>query len=455
MNAENLLPAFKDLLELIQSLVHESKVKRLAKPSMMLMNKWVALDPIKTETGVRMSRTQQQLFQKADWSRASFQILDKIKASPLRQSFQEKLSAAEAVNLDHDLDDAIRKIIVKSFNAEALNANDLLDYFLKKIANVPVPAWSDIEVYGVTVKDIQNIGFTIGNRRFIFRQLDVPDFEKESLVGISSDSRFGVVPPNSILRIEMNAWRPLELQFEAQKATVLLRLFKVCSVRFSRHTWETLSPFAMIVGSGGTMEPIWGANHEIVLTKESGDTLQQFWNSVEPKLPAELREPSSQNVTTVSIAYERYCDSLLSNHPIERKITFAIMGLEAIYLRELEVQELMYRLQLRVCKTLSKLDFKNKEVRSDLKEGYNIRNSYVHGGHLSDKEKIKLEKKGIAVNELAYKLLDYLRISILHLIISKQGKTEFMDLLEDSFIEKSRDDELQSIFKSEETILRI
>ena len=148
-------------------------------------------------------------------------------------------------------------------------------------------------------------------------------------------------------------------------------------------------------------------------------------------------------------------ESKLSATPIERKIAFAIMGLEAIYLGENEVQELMYRLQLRVSKILSKLNFNSIETRSYLKEGYKIRNSHVHGGHLSEKEKTRLENKGIPVAKLANELLDYLRISILHLIISNQTKEKFLDLLEDSFIERKRDEEFQAMMESENSILRI
>lgn len=432
-------------------LVNESKP--LANRGLMLMQKTTPIEHAKTETGVSVTRTETRYFEKEDWFRAALQLFDKIKALPQYEAFRECLSILDGKNHDEQLSRTVLDIVQMSFDQKPLNPSDLLDYFLKSIANAPVPAWVDIDVLGVSIKGTQSFEFSFNGRKFIFRQLDISDFERESHVFAGSE--FRLFPPDSILRIQMESWRGIELQEEALKATAILRLFRVCSAKFDRQTFGTKSPFAMIAGTSSHLEKVFVPNHPLVLTIEETKTLENFWRAVDPKLPTELRGFGPNNVTTISIAYERYCDGLLMSHPVERKITFAIMGLEAIYLRENEVQELMYRLELRVCKALSSLQFKNGELRSQIKDGYKIRNSYVHGGHLSDKEKKRIEQKGIPVNDLASKLLDYLRISILHLIISNQTKEQFLDLLEDSFIEQDQNDKLQAIIGSENAILRV
>jgi hypothetical protein len=451
MNNEIFQPAFDGLLALIRLLVNESKSS--VRPSLMLIKKTVPLDSTITETGIVVSRAQTEYLQKEDWFGPTLRFFDKIKTLPEYETFRKKLFLLDNKDHDDQLFRAVNHVIQILLEKKSFDSSELLDYFLKSISYEPVPAWADIDLHGVLVKGVPSVAFSLNERRFTFRQLVVSDFEHETY--ISGDSRFGLFPPNSILKIEMNTWRSLDLQIEALKMTNMLRLFQVCSVKFGRQSWKTKSPFAMVIGSTLSIEPVYPADHPITLTGEANGKLEKFWKYVEPRLPVELREFSGQKTTPISIAYERYCDSLLTRHPIERKIAFAIMGLEAIYLGENEVQELMYRLQLRVSKILSKLNFNSIETRSCLKEGYKIRNSYVHGGHLPEKEKKKLENRGIAVNGLAYKLLDYLRISILHLIISRQTKEEFLDLLEDSFIERKRDEEFRAMMESENSILRI
>lgn len=443
--------AFNELFVEIQGLVRVAK--ETAAPSSLLMQKTIALDHAKTETGIQISRWQLQHFQKTDWSAISFQIFQKIKLLPSYENFRQKLTLIDGQDHNDQLTHAVIRIAGIVFTEDLTNSRELLDFFLKSITYEPVPSWVEIDVCGISVKNTPSIKFDIAGKQLIFRQWDISDFEQESFVSaIPNDSRFGFFPPQSILRIEMDSWRPLDFQIEATKATTLLRLFQPCSVYFRRQAFGSKSPFAML-GISKSGESVMVFDHPVVLTKEIGEKLKNFWLAVEPLLPIELWDVTPQNSTTVSIAYERYCDSLLTKNPIERKVTFAIMGLEAIYLGRDEIQELAYRLQLRACKMLSKLGFKIEEARKHLKEGYSIRNSYVHGGHLSDKEKKKLETRGITVNDLANNLLNYLRLSVLHLIISKQTKKEFLSLLESGLLDRNSDDKLHALMESEKTLL--
>jgi hypothetical protein len=451
MNPTELQPAFNELVDTIQSIVNECKAH--ATPSSMLIKQRKVLDPAITETGISVSRTEERYFQKGDWFKSSLQACEKAKLTPQYETFREGLSLYLNKNHDERLAQATLTMVQMASDGKTLLPHDLLNYFLKSIANEPIPAWVNIDVHGVSVKNTPSIVFALENRCFTFRQLIPSDYEYESY--ISLDSRFGLVPPNSILKIEMNARQGLDLQIETLKMTTLLRLFRVCSAQLDRLDLGSKSPFGMIIGTITTLHNKFPPTHPIILTDEIAKDFQRFLKSVEPRLPSELKDFGSQKVTTISIAYERYCDSLLISHPVERKIAFAIMGLEAIYLRENEVQELMYRLELRVRKLLSALSFDSEKTRLCIKEGYKVRNSYVHGGKLSDKERKRIEKMGITIDELASGLLDYLRISILHLIISGQNKSEYLDLLEDSFIEKSPNDALHLMMEDESNILRI
>lgn len=449
MANESFQPAFDQLLKLIKLKVVDAKSS--CGPSVLLVKRVTPLGHTPTETGVSVTHSEMRYFQKEDWSSLAFRLADKIKAEPAYEEFKNSLFSLDEKNHEDEVFRAVIKIIRMLLEGESFDESELLGYLIKSITHKPVPAWVDIDLYGVFVKGSSNVAFNFDGKQFEFHQLSVSDFASET--HIHEETRFGMIPPSSVLTIRMNTWRPYEFQIETIKALNILRLFQVCAAKFGRQAWATKCPFSMILGSTLIRETMHVGENTITFTKEMIQKFERFWNFVEPKLPTELGSFEKAS-TTISIAFERYCDGLMSPYPIERKIAFAIMGLEAIYLGENEVQELMYRLQLRVSKVVSKLKFNTTEVKLHLKEGYKIRNAYIHGGHLSEKEKNKLGAKRINVSRLADELLDFLRISILHLIISRQTKNDFLDLLEESFIDQSANEALETIMKDEYLFLR-
>lgn len=456
METNKLKSAFDNLVVLIKSVVEERKSKGLANADMVLMQRWKAIGPLELPTGVSITSAQKQYFEKPDWNRASFPISEEVCKSSQFRSFRDLVPFESGKNLEHNFSVLIGTITIKCLAQEYFNPNELLANFLKSINNGPVPGWCDIEVYGVQLEGIKNITFAIDDRRFTFRQFSVADFEvEESLDNLLGTSGFNMTHPDSFLRIEMNTWNPHELQVEALKATAILRLFRVCSAKFGRQTYDAASLYMPLKGTLHPREKHLDSGHNVTITSKTVEQLRRFWVLVESKLPRELHDSMNQDITPISIAYERYCDSLQTNRPVERKISYAIMGLEAIYLGEKQTQELMYRLKLGVSKALSKLGLKIKDIQTHLKLGYEVRSRFVHGGGLSEGEKRKYEVKGISLGVLAFTLLDYLRISILHLIISRQSKKDFLTLLEESFVDGSRDNELQLLMASEKAILCI
>jgi hypothetical protein len=68
------------------------------------------------------------------------------------------------------------------------------------------------------------------------------------------------------------------------------------------------------------------------------------------------------------------------------------------------------------------------KVREVIKEAYAIRSAFAHGGHLDYKAKKRLERKYGDVKSLLLSLLDYLRLSIIIIILSRVSKDELVDL---------------------------
>src|ERR1035441_5100154 len=87
-----------------------------------------------------------------------------------------------------------------------------------------------------------------------------------------------------------------------------------------------------------------------VIAPEDEPLLRKFWQSVTPNLPTDLYD-SRRRASHITLAYDRYSDGVLQNGIVERRIANAIMGLEALFLKE--NQEMSYRLGLRVGKLIS------------------------------------------------------------------------------------------------------
>ena len=121
------------------------------------------------------------------------------------------------------------------------------------------------------------------------------------------------------------------------------------------------------------------------------------------------------------------------------------MGLEALFLKRTEVQELVYRLSARVGKLFALLGFDPFEVKKRIGDAYRVRNLFVHGSQLSYKERKSLSAKYRNLNELLFSVMDYVRTSLVVMVFTKIGKEEFIDRLDDSLIDEKRENELSQV----------
>ena len=88
----------------------------------------------------------------------------------------------------------------------------------------------------------------------------------------------------------------------------------------------------------------------------------------------------------LTIAFNRYNDSLFSNGDfIENRITSAVMGLEALYLKSRHDGSNRYKLSTRVSKIIGLMGQDGIKSKITIEEAYNIRNTFVHGGHYKKK----------------------------------------------------------------------
>lgn len=458
-NDGDLLRKFEDLLIKIRSLVHDALNLEGVEPRIGIAARHKTDEATETETGVHRTRYHLEYIERRDWFSATTPIFEKLKSHTEYSEFRDSLNRSVGHDASRELERASDKLIEQTFENLTVDANEALRFLLHGIRGEPVPAWSDIDIHGVSLT-AKSITLTFPERKLVFRQLGLADFEEEFHpdVGIFRRDRF-MPPPGCVLRIEIKAKSGWELQIEAEKARMMLRLASVCSVEFAQeaHGTESIFPFIGRRAIGGIhfVGHIRHGRHGVIFSAESQEKLQFFWNNVEKHLPPDMVDLVSKPNTPLAIAYERYCDALFANGPVERKFAAAIMGLEALYLAD-EPGELSYRLALRISKVLSKVGMPPKEIQHHVKSGYNIRSAHVHGSHLSSKERSKIQTRmGVSPEDLSTKLLNYLRIAILHLICSGQSKPEFLSLIEDSLIDRMKDDALGELLKREQSVLCI
>lgn len=446
-----LRPPFIELIRRIRALARAGKrLKRLA-PQYRTIMKWRATGADENDTGQQPNGFERVAIEIADWRSAASQLAQSLAADDVYLQIKNQLNQGDERENEQFLNSATEQMARMALEGKRFYSDQLLGFFVSAFESEATRAFCDIDVYGVKVQGTRQLMFKWGTSRFILRQPRIEDFEEEQSE-IGPTPRLHLVAPDAMLRIETDTRSFGDLQIAAKRAEVLLRLYKVCSAEFPRMTIGAINPFVTHIEGSEFNREMYPANHTAELIARSVPHLAKFWRVFEPRIPEQFYVRGAQQATPLSIAYERYRDSLLGRGPEEKSIAFAIMGLEAIYLKEHEVQELMYRLELRVCKVFKSLGDELEQLRPRLKEGYKIRNLYVHGGHLGDKEKAKLERQGLSLAHLVRCLLDCLRISILHLLLSGQTKTTFLDMIESSLLDDDADRTLNNLLRSEKKL---
>lgn len=170
----------------------------------------------------------------------------------------------------------------------------------------------------------------------------------------------------------------------------------------------------------------------------------------------------------LKVAYEHYKNALTTSKPhdeyyIEKRITETIMGLEALYLTE--VQELSFRLKMRISKLFDILlkneheiiqkkvleSYDPEKVYERIQDGYTIRNKFAHGDRPKTAQIQKLARKYNGLDNLLLYLLDYLRISIIFMM--KNEKKNTIKVIDKALMKSGNEKELIKLTKPTEHLI--
>ena len=332
----------------------------------------------------------------------------------------------------------LQKTVLDYLNGNFNPKNDLVRYIVTFIHNLEgAPIEWEIKVWleGIWMK-VDEIEIEKG---VIIRKPVASDIEYEHSLSMPFSGQTQLDYPSAILEITKRLKLRPAVYPELEKIIIALQLYRVGSVNKMRIYWRPKSFLQL----GGISTPMrWrSTTYRYSLDESDVEKLPQFVAKIKDKLPVD--EETGRLITTspLGIAILRYQDALIKPEAMENKIAYAVMGLEALYLKAGEREELSHRLAQRVAKLLSFYGERPIEVYNIIREAYKIRSVFVHGS--SSRNKTSQELKKILDN-----IIRYLRQSIIIFIQLEEKKGSILSLIDNALLEKQAEDKLQNLIKN-------
>lgn len=443
----------RELLQKLVQVIHETISKGLAKktlqPHYMRYFRWKLTKFEERGDGTIDWSSEGEEFLKPNWSKAANDVFQKVCKldiySDTYKAVSEDYNLGEGqINLYlHQLITRLAvNILVRKVKTVA-DTTKYIDSFLKDLNGEEQACRAEVQLKGLILQP--NSIQLDGNVRL--RKPNRSDFETEKPAYFSPWGERLLEDPTAFLHVAVYAKREtssIALQNEIDKAIAILRLFRVGAVQDIRRT-ETTDSIIGLAASELARGKLLGSADKYLITRRDAKVLKRFWaNMKKVSLPDSAYSGQQKESDALSIAYQRYSDSL-DTHLFEKRVSSAVMGLEALYLTEID--ELPYRLSMRVGKLLSliKGDYEPSEVRDNVKVAYKIRNKYVHGTILKTGDRRKLEEKHGDLNKFAKIIMDYLRASIVALLLRRTSKTSLIRKIDESFLDGKKEEEIRKL----------
>jgi len=437
---------------LLQELVKETiklcdewiKEKKLRKEAQFYQKFQVERFEYKEDGGIQVSGSF-PIIKREEWIISDiFKLIEHIKTLPI---FKDCIAYVAEEYTSHFpnskaqaefwVSEFLQKTILEHLNGNFDPGKDLVEYivtFIHDLEGNPIEWEIKVWLEGIGMK-VDEIEIEKGT---IIRKPTVSDIEYEYPLGMPLFEQTLLHHPSAILEMKKRIKLQPAIYPDLERIIIALQLYKVGSVSKTRIYWKPKS----FLRFGGISTPThwWSTTYRYSLDESDAEELPQFVAKIKDKLPIE--EKTGHPITTVplGIAILRYQDAILKPEATENKIAYAVMGLEALYLKTEEKEELSHRLAQRVAKLLSFFEEEPIKVYKVVKKAYNIRSRFVHGSPLQN-------KKPQEVKEILDNIIEYLRKSILTFIQLQKEKKEFLSLIDDALLEKQKDIKLQDLIK--------
>jgi uncharacterized protein YeeX (DUF496 family) len=341
---------------------------------------------------------------------------------------------------DHQLSGFVYKIVGSSI--KGIGNHDITDHimiFISELEHNPILWRSVVWLDGIYLEtDLIEINDSIKIKKPEPKDLEYK-FSRgifPPLTELTSTHGF----PSAIMCLKYRVEGAPEMQNSIDKIINILRLYKVGSI--SRIKTKFSSPTTLQFIGTVSRSYITSTNFKYGLKKEDEEQLRIFFKVINSKIPDEVVQKGTGEVDFITIAFDRYNDSILKQDVPESRLLSAIMSLEALYLKDDEMSELSERLAQRTALTLSFFDYDPLKVFNIIKRSYNIRSRFVHGSKIG-----KDDQKDVMI--LVEKVIEYTRRSlIIYLQINESiDKNKFLNLLSKSLLDKDAKEKLQKMLE--------
>lgn len=446
---EDLQQLLQKLVQAIYSTINEGLAKKSLQPQYEPYFRWKLSEFEYGDAGIIKKSAKGEEFLKPYWGRAARDITQKVSEQSVYDDTLTAISKSYGIGetqCGRYLEALTTKVATGILTGKIKTPADsdkCVDSFLKDLNGEQQECRAEVHLKGLILQP----KFIKLDENVRLRKPERNDFEKEVpryylLLGdrVTED-------PTAFLHTRVCAkgeTSAITLQNEVDNTVTILRLFRVGAVHDLQYTMNTDSIIAFPVGTltrGKVLGP-----DKYLITKKDVKPLKTFWSNMKNvELTSLVHAGEPKEPDELSIAYQRYSDAL-EGGIIEKRVSSAVMGLEALFLggSTKEMGELRYRLCMRAGKLLSLIDYNPDEVRKNLTDAYDIRSTYVHGGTLKQRGRQKYERKYGDLNEFSKAILDYLRASIVALL-KRPSKTSLIQKIDDSFLDSKKEGEIRKL----------
>lgn len=452
-NLKRLLTEFyQKILEIIDN--SRNKIE----PSFELFFRWKVTRFKYTEEGVTEYGAIRENFTKLNWSIAIEDYLMKEivkttehrKISKYLNDIPKSKDDTPYLNLGNCLNlfihNLISQVLIEEVDLDA--PNRLIETFQKHVKREPLKYEVKIELDGLTLYPLKKFEFSVNNIKYTLRQTMINDLEKEYRAGGLESIRNS--KPSSILHLEFLGDETLVIDTPridslVKQAIYILRFFKVGSIKHISHQIHSES----LYHAPTTSRPYDQLKKTFTIAQineEDTRRLEAFWKKILTNLPKKMYGLRDHEIKHVLIAFQRYSDAITRDLILEGRITFVIMGLEALFLTDFV--ELSFRLKMRISKVLSIFNKDPISLKELITDAYHIRNRYVHGNLLTINDRKQLMKKYEDIEkDILLPVLEILRISLV-LMIFIDSKDGFIRQIDDALIDKKQEKELENVLNN-------
>jgi len=389
--------------------------------------------------------------EKDNWTYATWPIYHRVEPSKLYREILKKIQKEFPKFKPELLQAFTEKIIRLSLNSDIKgfhSKRNLIQAFFKEIEDKPLKYRFDLDITGLALQPKQikispNIFLEKTTKRDVEEAFPIDDFIQYKKYWHTALAK---------LHVEFLEKKDYIQEHKIERLLSILRLFKIADIAYNsiKETSESTNMLYAYNEKNTYRDHsfIFGA----MLQRKDIQKLRKFWRVIEKFIPKSFAVMYTQH-DYKAIAFERYKEAMNNPGIEEMRIAYVISGLEALF--STNDTELNYRLRMRVSRILSLLDMDSSKIYKDIGVAYGARSAFDHGGRLDSKEIFKIRRMYKNKDEriLTMIILDYLRISIIAVIMSQQSKERLIDLIDKSWISKKELLELKKILKPTKNLL--